>query len=63
MEEPESVEVVMDEPVNVENHPLFVLEVEADRTLTKSVLAVPVEKAMVDPKKLEVAWVLPTRVE
>jgi hypothetical protein len=41
----------------------LVLEVEAENKWVKSVLAVPVEKAMVDPKKLEVAWVLPTRVE
>jgi hypothetical protein len=53
----------MEEPVSVENHPLLVLEVEAERTWANKVLAVPVEKAMVDPKKLEVAWVLPTRVE
>jgi hypothetical protein len=41
----------------------LVFEVEAENRWVKSVLAVPVEKAMVDPKKLEVAWVLPTRVE
>jgi hypothetical protein len=57
------VEATMEEPVSVEKKPLLILTVDPEKKWVKSVLAVPVEKAMVDPKKVEVVMVDPKREE
>jgi hypothetical protein len=57
------VEATMEEPVRVEKNPLLMLTVDPEKIWVKSVLAVPVEKAMVDPKKVEVLIEDPKREE
>jgi hypothetical protein len=57
------VEATMEEPVRVEKNPLLMLTVDPEKIWVKSVLAVPVERAMVDPKKVEVVMVDPKREE
>ena len=61
--EADRVDVVMEEPVRVEKNPLLMLTVDPEKIWVKSVLAVPVEKAMVDPKKVEVLIDDPKREE
>ena len=53
----------MEEPVSVEKSPRLILTVDPEKKWVKSVLAVPVEKAMVDPKKVDVVMEDPKREE
>jgi hypothetical protein len=57
------VEATMEEPVNVEKSPRLILTVDPEKIWVNNVLAVPVEKAMVDPKKVEVVMLDPKREE
>jgi hypothetical protein len=57
------VEATIEEPVSVEKNPLLMLTVDPEKIWVNNVLAVPVEKAMVDPKKVEVVMVDPKREE
>ena len=57
------VEATMEEPVSVEKSPRLILTVDPEKKWVKSVLAVPVERAMVDPKKVDVVMVDPNREE
>ena len=57
------VEATMEEPVSVEKSPRLILTVDPEKKWVNKVLAVPVERAMVDPKKVEVVMVDPKREE
>jgi hypothetical protein len=57
------VEATIEEPVSVEKNPLLILTVDPEKKWVNKVLAVPVEKAMVDPKKVEVVMDDPKREE
>ena len=57
------VDVVMEEPVRVEKSPRLILTVDPEKICVNNVLAVPVEKAMVDPKKVDVVMEDPNREE
>ena len=57
------VEATMEDPVSVEKSPRLILTVDPEKKWVNKVLAVPVEKAMVDPKKVEVVMEDPKREE
>jgi hypothetical protein len=61
--EADRVDVVMEDPVRVEKNPLLMLTVDPEKIWVNNVLAVPVEKAIVDPKKVEVVMEEPKREE
>ena len=48
------VDATIEEPVRVEKKPLLILTVDPEKIWVNKVLAVPVERATVDPKKVEV---------